>query len=198
MKRTESAASSWNCLETKKIYEYRDRKTSYLELHQDLVKTPSGKIMSYVWYMSSDIVVIVPFLNANTLIMINQYRYPLQKKLLEFPAGHIEEGEEPGHTAARELEEETGYRASELECIYRYHPSVSKSKNVVYVFRARGLTKGRSKLDETEDISIRTIKIQELRKKIQQGKVENAGTLVPFLLCCTGIKVKKIELEKIT
>jgi ADP-ribose pyrophosphatase len=191
MRKAGTSSSSWRRLETNKIYEFKDRNTTYLELYQDKVQTPTGKIMSYIWYTSSDVAVIVPFLNNDTLIMINQYRYPLRKALLEFPAGHIEKREKPKDTADRELEEETGYKATSMECIYKYHPSVSKSKNVVYVFKATGLTKGRSRLDETEDISIKEVTVQQLHKKIQRQEIENAGTLIPFFLCCTDIKMSR-------
>jgi ADP-ribose pyrophosphatase len=67
--------------------------------------------MLYSWYESSDIVIVVPFLDDQTLIMVKQYRYPLHKTLLEFPAGHIKNGEDPKDTAVRELAEETGYYA---------------------------------------------------------------------------------------
>ena len=184
-------ASIWQCMAREKIYQYKDRKTNYIELFKDKVKTPSGKTMYYTWYRSSDVVVIVPYLDDDTLVMINQYRYPLGKKLLEFPAGHVETGEDPAITASRELREETGYKANEIKCIYKYHPSVSKSKQVVYVFKATELIKGKARLDRTEDIHVLSLKVKELRNMIETKKIENAGTLIPFLLCCTEINLSR-------
>ena len=77
---------------------------------------------------------LFPFLNEDTLVMIRQYRYPLRKVLLEFPAGHIEDGEEGEKTDKRELLEETGYIAKEIQHVYKYHPSVSKSRQLVHIY----------------------------------------------------------------
>lgn len=144
-------SSGWKTLESRLIY-----KNPWIKLHEDKVKTPSGKTMLYSWYESADVVVIVPFIDDSTLLMLKQYRYPLHKVLLEFPAGHIENGENPKDTAARELAEETGYRSREIEHIYTYHPSVSKTRQVVYIFKAKELSTeevvGRLKHESTEDI----------------------------------------------
>src|SRR5581483_9471240 len=129
----------WQCLESTKVFEARDEHAVYMEVFQDKVRTDSGRVISYARYYSSDVVLVVPFLDDGRLVMIRQYRYPLDKFMLEFPAGHVDTGEDPQATAARELEEETGYRAAKVECVYKYHPSVSKSKQIVHVFEARGL-----------------------------------------------------------
>jgi ADP-ribose pyrophosphatase len=97
-------SSDWKTLESRVVY-----KNPWLKLHEDKVRTPSGEKMLYSWYESADVVVVVPFLDDSTIVMINQYRYPLHKALLEFPAGHIKNGENPHDTAVRELAEETGY-----------------------------------------------------------------------------------------
>jgi ADP-ribose pyrophosphatase len=94
-------------------------------LYQDEVEIRTGKMMHYIWYKSSDVAVIVPFLDNDTLVMIRQYRYPLHKVLLEFPAGHIEKNEDAEKTARRELLEETDYLAKEIEELYVYHPSLA-------------------------------------------------------------------------
>lgn len=78
-------SSDWKTLESRVVY-----KNPWLKLHEDKVRTPSGEKMLYSWYESADVVVVVPFLDDSTIVMINQYRYPLHKALLEFPAGHIE------------------------------------------------------------------------------------------------------------
>jgi ADP-ribose pyrophosphatase len=181
----------WKRTGRKKVFVARDGRTVYMELFQDTVRTPKGKTLSYTHYRSSDVVIIVPFLDSKRLVMIKQYRYPLDKVMLEFPAGHVEKGESPLATAKRELREETGYTAKKIERIYTYHPSVSKSRQLVHVFRAAGLAKGKISHDSTEDISVKTVTTNDLRSMIAGKKVENAGTLIAYLLCCTGIKINR-------
>lgn len=182
-----SESERWKCLDSVKVFEAKDDHTVYMEVFQDRVLTGTGKVINYARYYSSDVVLVVPFLDDGRLVMIRQYRYPLDKLMLEFPAGHIENGEDPRATAMRELQEETGYRAGKMELVYQYHPSVSKSKQVVYVFRASELAPGKASLDGTESISVELMPVQHLRELIMQNKVENAGTLISFLLCCTGL-----------
>jgi ADP-ribose pyrophosphatase len=163
-------------------------KNPWIQLYQDKIETRNGKTIDYTWYKASDVVVIVPFLDSSTLIMIRQYRYPLRKVLLEFPAGHIENGEDVKEAAKRELLEETGYLAKELRYLYTYHPSVSKSRQLVHIFKGEGLIENESKHDSTEDIiSVDTVSIIELKDMITKRKIESAGTLLAYLICCTGI-----------
>ncbi len=183
---------SWECLESKKIFEATDGKTVYMDLYQDRVRTPKGNVIAYTRYRASDVVIVVPFLDSERLVMIRQYRYPVDKVLLEFPAGHVETGEDPENTAVRELEEETGYKAEKIEYIYKYHPSVSRSRQTVHVFRATGLSeKGATRHDGGEDINMEVLTVGELRRLIQKGEVECAGTLVSYLLCCSGMEMAK-------
>jgi ADP-ribose pyrophosphatase len=179
--------SDWKTLESRLIY-----KNPWIKLHEDKVRTPSGKTMLYSWYESADVVVVVPFLDESTLVMIKQYRYPLHKALLEFPAGHIENGENPKDTAVRELVEETGYHSKEIEYVYAYHPSVSKTRQVVYIFRAKELTTGEEVMgslrhESTEDIKVEKVKVKKLAQMITDKKIENAGTLIAYLICCTEL-----------
>lgn len=182
-------AKSWKRLSRKKVFEARDGRTVYMELFQDKVRTPKGRTLRYTHYYSSDVVVVVPFLDTERVVMIKQYRYPLDKVMLEFPAGHVEKGESRFATARRELKEETGYTARRIEHVYDYHPSVSKSRQTVHVFRATGLADGITNHDSTEDINVKVVKLRDLERMIAGQKVENAGTLVAYLLCCTGMKI---------
>jgi len=107
------------------------------------------------------------------------------KVLLEFPAGHVDNDEEPLDAAKRELEEETGYRARKLDYLYRYHPSVGRTNQSVHVFRATGLAKKTvTRHDSGEQISMKTVTVNQLRHLIVKRKVESAGTLIAYLLCC--------------
>ena len=175
--------SDWKTIQRNLIFE-----NPWIELYEDKVKTRTGAIMHYTWYKSSNVVVIIPFITENTLIMIRQYRYPLRKVLLEFPAGHMEDNEDAEKTAKRELLEETGYFANEIEHVYMYHPSVSKSRQLVHVFRAKDLVKSKSKHDRTEDIrDIEILSVDQLKYMIKDRKVESAGTLIAYLICCSGL-----------
>lgn len=176
----------WECLESKKVFRATDGKTVFIDLYQDRVRTPKGKVLTYTRYQASDVAIVVPFLGLGELLMIRQYRYPLDKVLLEFPAGHVDSGEDPLETAKRELEEETGYAAKKIEYVYSYHPSVSRTKQSVHVFRATGLArKTATRHDGGEQISMTKVTTKKLRQLITNGRVENAGTLIAYLLCCT-------------
>lgn len=174
-------ANNWKTLKNIRIYE-----NQWITLYQDKVQvTSSGKTIEYTWYKSPDVVVIVPFVDDNTLVMIKQFRYPLQKILLEFPAGHVEDGENMMATAKRELLEETGYFTNAIEHVYSYHPSVSKSRQLVHLFKATELTKDKPRYESTEVITNIEIKtIRQLKNLIKEKKVENAGTLIAYLICC--------------
>ena len=175
--------SGWKTIQSDLIFQ-----NPWIELYQDKVEIRTGKKMHYTWYKSSDVAVIVPFLNEDTLVMIRQYRYLLRKVLLEFPAGHIEDGEDAEKTAKRELLEETGYIAKEIQHVYTYHPSVSKSRQLVHIYRAKDLIEDKSNHDGTEDIiKLEIVSTRELRNMIKERKIESAGTLIAYLICCTGI-----------
>ncbi len=178
--------SSWECLESKEVFRATNGKTVFIDMYQDKVRTPKGKILTYIRYLASDVVIVVPFLGREKLLMIRQYRYPIGKVLLEFPAGHVDSGEDPLDTAKRELEEETGYAAKKIEYVYSYHPSVRRTKQTVHVFKASGLAKNTAtRHDSGEQISMTTVTAAKLRQLITNRKVENAGTLIAYLLCCT-------------
>ncbi len=181
----------WECLESRKILHAGDGRATFMELYQDKVRTTKGQVVTYTRYSASDVVIVVPFLADKKLVMIKQYRYPLGKTLLEFPAGHVEGDEDPAQTARRELEEETGYRARKIERVYRYHPSVSRSNQNVHVFKATGLVEGMTRHDGGEDINVQVMTTGKVRKLIMQGKVESAGTLISYLLCCTVMAGKR-------
>jgi ADP-ribose pyrophosphatase len=176
--------SDWKIIHSELLFQNR-----WMELYEDKVEVRPGKITHYTWYRTPDVAVIVPFIDKSTLVMIRQYRHPLRKVLLEFPAGHMENNEDPKKTATRELLEETGYHAQEIEQVYTYNPSVNISKQLIHIFRGTNLVKGEYEhSDSIEDIrNVEIISVEKLKHIIIAGKVENAGTLIAFLICCTGI-----------
>ena len=104
------------------------------------------------------------------------------------PRGRIVAANPSGKTAKRELLEETGYLANEIQYIYTYQPSVSKSRQRVHIFRAKDLIEDKSNYDGTEDIvRLEIVSIGKLENMIKKRRIQNAGTLIAYLICCTGI-----------
>ncbi|MEM0376608.1 MAG: NUDIX hydrolase [Thermofilum sp.] len=99
-------------------------------------------------------VVIVPELARGRLIFVRQWRAPIAKWIIELPAGRVEPGEDPREAAARELEEETGYRAGELESLGRAYVSPGYSDELIEVFTARKLAKAAARPDEGEFLEV--------------------------------------------
>lgn len=90
--------SEWKIMQSELLFQ-----NHWIELYEDKVEVRPGKTTLYTWYRTQDDVVIVPFIDNDKLVMIRQYRHPLRKVLLEFPAGHMENNEDPEKTATREL-----------------------------------------------------------------------------------------------
>jgi len=177
--------SDWKIVQSELLFQNR-----WIELYEDKVEVRPGKTTLYTWYRTPDVAVIVPFIDKDKLVMIRQYRHPLRKVLLEFPAGHMENNEDPEKTATRELLEETGYHAREIKEVYTYNPSVNLSRQFIHIFRGRNLVKDEygHDTDSVEDIRrIEIVSVEELKRMIKAGKVENAGTLIAYLICCTEI-----------
>ena len=147
-----------------KYYNKRDNKEAYRE-H---IKAGNGAV-------------IMPFLDDDTLIMIEEIRTPIGKSILAFPAGLIEKGEDPATAAKRELEEETGYRAGEIEQIIYEYPAVGYSDEKVYIFKAKNLTKTQRHLDPTEDIKVHKIPVDELKELYRNGEIHSSAELIAIL-----------------
>lgn len=90
----------------------------------------------------------------NTLLFVKQYRFGVDKPLLEFPAGLIEPNEDPKVTALRELEEETGYLANHIESVGSYYLSPGYSSEIIHLYFAKDLKKTSQNLDLFEDIEV--------------------------------------------
>lgn len=115
-----------------------------LNVRVDEAVLPNGKTVTREVIEHHGACGIVAFDEDGKLLMVRQYRYPMACELLELPAGKIDPGETPDACAARELEEETGYRASKLEFLGDIYPIAAYCCEVVHLYLAKGLTRGRS------------------------------------------------------
>lgn len=126
--------------------------------------------------------VIVPVFADKTVALVRQYRHAAEKYLLEIPAGSLELGELPEAGARRELEEEIGFKAENIEKLTEFYVSPGFLTEKMFVFLATNLTETAQNLDEDEVISIERFSFPEVFEKIRNGEIEDAKTMVGIIL----------------
>lgn len=125
---------------------------------------------------------ILPIID-NTIIMEKQYRYPIGKELVEIPAGTMEDGEKPEECAARELVEETGYRAGSLRPLGRCYMTPGYCTELMHIFLATDLAKvEHHEIDADESISLVSISVDDAVRMIVNGEIEDAKTVCAILM----------------
>ncbi|MBD2138341.1 NUDIX hydrolase [Anabaena sp. FACHB-1237] len=127
---------------------------------------------------------VVPVTSDGKLILVRQYRFAVQGRLLEFPAGTIEPNEDPLETVKREIQEETGYCAHNWDKLGEFFLAPGYSDEIIYAFVARDLEKLATppQQEEDEDIEIVILSPQELETAIFEGENVDAKTISSFLL----------------
>ncbi len=120
---------------------------------------------------------IVPVINSDDLVLVRQYRYAATAELLEVPAGVAEAGETIEECAMRELEEETGYKCSDLRKIMEFFPAPGSSTEIIHVYVATGLTKTRMRTEEDERINVQIIPIKAALEKVRSGEIRDAKSI---------------------
>ncbi|MFQ6118238.1 MAG: NUDIX hydrolase [Candidatus Bipolaricaulia bacterium] len=154
-----------------------------LELLQ--VEGPDGRTREREVVRHPGAVVIVPLLEEDggqRVILVRQYRAPLDRELLEVPAGTLEPGESPLECAERELSEETGYRARRWEKIAECYSTPGFCDERLTLFLARELEPlGGNHPDEGEFLQIEKIPLEELKRMLKEGELEDAKTLIGLL-----------------
>ena len=119
---------------------------------------------------------------AGRLLMVRQYRFPAGEELLELPAGKLEAGEDPLAAAARELEEETGYRALALRKLARMLPTPAYCTEVIHIYEARGLVPGRQHLDRDEYLDVAAVPFDRAVEMVLSGEIVDAKTQTGLLM----------------
>ncbi len=152
-----------------------------LDVRRDTVAMPDGRPATREYVVHPGAVAVVPILDDGRLVMERQFRYPIGRVALEFPAGKIDACEPLLVCAQRELTEETGYRAREWARAGLTHNAMAYSTEIIEIWFARGLTAGERRLDDGELIDLALVTENELDTAIASGEVTDAKTMIALL-----------------
>ena len=120
----------------------------------------------------------VLYVEDNKILLVRQYRYAYGESLYEIPAGKLEKGEDPILAAARELEEEAGVRAKELQLLYVSYPTPGYTNEKIYIYRAYGGEKVSAHLDEDEFLEAEYIPVETVKEMLKNGEIRDAKTII--------------------
>lgn len=151
-------------------------------LRVDRVRFPDGRETSLDIVEHGGAVVVLPVRSDGRLVMIRQYRHPAGAALLEFPAGTLEQDEEPEVCARRELQEETGFSARNLERLGGMYLAPGYSTEYLHVFLATGLEEDPLPKDEDEWLELEVLAVPELLERVRSGDLEDAKSLAGLFL----------------
>lgn len=162
----------FHILSTKQIY-----KNPWIELVEHQVLNPRGKPGIYgVIKFQNRAVGVIPYEDGHVW-MVGQYRFPLEKYSWEIPEGGSPAGEELVDTARRELKEETGLEAESYELIAQMHLSNSVSDEYAAVYLARGLKRGASSPEDTEELRVKKLRLEDVFAQVESGEITDSMTV---------------------
>jgi ADP-ribose pyrophosphatase len=150
----------------------------FLEVRRDDVRLPDGSAATREYIRHPGAVAVVPLLDDGRVVMVRQHRYPIDKVLLEFPAGKRDPGEPVLACAMRELAEETGYTAREWAFGLEIHNAAAYSSESIWIWFARGLQAGAKKLDEGEFVDTVLLTPAELDALSARGELPDVKTQI--------------------
>jgi len=170
----------------KTFFDYKGKAVSFTS-HEIIL--PNGKKATREYLVHPGATAVLPFINKDTVVLVNQYRYPVKEITLEVPAGKIDPGETPYNCVMRELKEETGFSAKKIVKLNTFWPTPAFADEVLHVYAAFNLSKAKSSPDEDEFISCRTVPFKKLLEWIRIGKIKDSKTIIAALYWqCFGDK----------
>lgn len=147
-----------------------------ISLQVDTVKLPDGSEATREIVRHPGAVAVLA-IHEGKMVVVEQYRKPLNKSEIEIPAGKLDPGESPENAAIRELKEETGYTTDSLIPLGSYYTSPGFADEIIYVYAAENLQQGEMQLDEDEFLQVTELTLEEAYEAMRQGRIHDAKTI---------------------
>ena len=154
-----------------------------LHVKKDVVELPNGNQAPREWIKHQGASAIIPLLPDGNIILVKQFRYPINQVTLEIPAGKLDfENEDPLVCAKRELSEETGYTAGRIWKLAKIATTVGFSNEWIHIYAAEDLQSGKQHPDEDEFINYLKLPLEEAIKMVDEGKIFDSKSVIAILL----------------
>ena len=149
-----------------------------LTLNLETITLPKGTPVELELIRHPGAAAVVPMKDDRTVILIRQYRHAAGGFIYEIPAGKLDPGEDPRHCAARELDEEIGFRAATFDLLASILTAPGFADEVIHIFKGTGLTPGQQKLDRDEVLEVMEVPLEKAIAMIQDGTIRDGKTIV--------------------
>jgi len=167
----------WKTLSSREIY-----KNPWTRVREDIAEMPNGKTTIYGVIECGQCVGMLPFLDDDHVVMVRQYRYVFgENHRWEMPTGGVKPGEALEAAVRRELREEVGYDAAELQHVSTYFPSKSIVQEIGYLYLGRRLTRVEAVPDDTEFLEADVFPFEQVLQMVLDSEIRDSMTVITVL-----------------
>ncbi len=152
-----------------------------VKLRVDTVSTPDGRETKREIIEHRDCVAIVAIDANDNVLLVNQFRKPVEEELLEIPAGGIEDGQDPVTTVRREMQEETGYLPQKVKKLGGFYSAPGYCSEYLHLYLATDLIPSRLYAEDTESIELVRMPVSQIPALIASGKICDAKSIAGLL-----------------
>jgi ADP-ribose pyrophosphatase len=152
-----------------------------LKVKRDEVRLPDGGTAWREYVLHPGAVMMLAFVDEQTILLERQYRYPKARHFIELPAGKLEPGEPPLETAKRELVEECGYEAADWAKVTTIDPCIGYSNEVIHLYAARNLRHVGAQLDVGEHLEVFEATLAQALEWVRDGTITDTKTMIGIL-----------------
>ena len=149
-----------------------------LHVREDQVRLPNGSTTTREYIVHPGAVVVVPLIENNEVLMVRQFRYPLNREFFELPAGKIDSGEDVLACGKRELLEETGYAAETWQFLTTIHPCIGYSDERILIYLAQELSEHGHRRDEDEFLENVRLPLDMAMEWVRDGRISDVKTII--------------------